>query len=242
MIINLAMKSYRFPKIPTIPKIPALLVTACLLAATLHAEKKKAPPPKPAAEYAAFDAHPNEKVTVAAEPCDDPKDCDFFRLPYVQHGFLPIRVIFTNDGDTALSLDDARIQFISANNDVIPAATLDDINRVLFTMRSVRGTRIPMPAPIPAITIHHAPVDKKITQDDDDFGFQGTVVNAHSTLAGYLFYDVRQLDDPALKHAQLYIKMVHTLDGKKQLFSFNVPFDKWLAAQPATAPKPPQKN
>ena len=236
MIINLAMKSHRFPK------IPALLVTTCFLAATLHAaNKKKAPPPKPAAEYAAFDAHPNEKVTVAAEPCDDPKDCDFFRLPYVQHGFIPIRVIFTNDGDTALSLDDARIQFISANNDVIPAATDDDINRVLFTMRSVRGTKIPLPAPLPPLTIHHAPVDKKITQDNDDFGFQGTVVNAHSTLAGYLFYDVRQLDDPALKHAQLYVKMVHTLDGKKQLFSFNVPFDKWLAAQPST-PNPPQKN
>jgi hypothetical protein len=241
MIINLAMKSHRFPKIP---KIPALLVTACLLAAPLHAREKKAPPAKSAAEYAAFDAHPNEKVTVAAEPCDDPKDCDFFRLPYVQHGFLPIRVIFTNDGDTALSLDDARIQFISANNDVIPAATLDDINRVLYSTRNLggtRGARIPMPAPIPAIQLHHPAVDKKITQDDGDFGFQGTVVNAHSTLAGYLFYDVRQLDDPALKHAQLYVKMVHTLDGKKQLFAFNIPFDKWLAAQP-TPTKPPAKN
>ena len=225
------MKSHPFSK------IPVLLVTTCLFAAYLHAEKKKvAPPAKPAAQYAAFDAHPNEKVTVAADPCDDPKDCDFFRLPYIQHGFIPIRVIFTNDGDTALSLDDARIQFISANNDVIPAATLDDINRRLFTMKNVRGTKIPMPAPIPSITIHHPPVDKKITEDDGDFGFQGTVVNAHSTLAGYLFYDIRSLDDPPLKGAQLYVKMVHTLDGKKQLFSFNVPFNKWLAAQPGTKP------
>ncbi|MGH9595452.1 MAG: hypothetical protein ACRD3K_01525, partial [Edaphobacter sp.] len=181
-------------------------------------------------------------VTIAADPCNDPRDCPFFRLPYVQHGFLPIRVIITNDGDTALSLDDVRIQFISARNDKIPAALLDDLNRRLFSMRDAKGTKIPL---IP-LTIHHAPVDKKITEDDNDFGFQGTVVNAHSTLAGYLFYDIKDLDDPALKGAELYVKMIHTLDGKKQLFDFNIPFDKWLAAQsgsksaekPAYAPKP----
>jgi len=225
MIINLAMKSHR------ISKIPLLALALTLAAAPLSAREKKAPPAKPAAQYAAFDTHPNEKVTVAAEPCNDPKDCDFFRLPYVQHGFIPIRVVFTNDGDTALSLNDARIQFISASNQVIPAATLDDINRRLFTMKSVRGTHIPMTP----ITIHHPPVDKKITQDDNDFGFQGTVVNAHSTLAGYLFYDVRDLDDPPLKNASLYVKEVHTLDGKKHLFSFTIPLNKWLATQPAAA-------
>jgi len=32
-----------------------------------------------------------------------------------------------------------------------------------------------------------------------DFGFQATTVEPHSTLAGYLFYDIRDLDDPVLK-------------------------------------------
>ena len=229
MIINLAMKSHRFHQIPLL-----VVTTTCLLAVTSFAADKprKAPPAKPANQYAAFDAHPKEQVTIAADPCNDPRDCPFFRLPYVQHGFLPIRVIITNDGDTALSLDDVRIQFISANNDKIPAALLDDLNRRLFSMRDAKGTKIPL---IP-LTIHHPPVDKKITEDDTDFGFQGTVVNAHSTLAGYLFYDIKELDDPALKGAELYIKMIHTLDGKKQLFDFNIPFDKWLAAQSGSKP------
>jgi hypothetical protein len=97
------MKSHRFPK------IPLLLVTILvLLAPASNAADKKAPPAKPASQYLAFDAHPNEKVTVAADPCDDPKDCSFFRLPYLQHGFMPIRVVFTNDSDAPLSLDDAR--------------------------------------------------------------------------------------------------------------------------------------
>ena len=209
--------------------IAVILATSCAHIAI--AADKKAPPAKPASQYDAFDAHEKEHVTIAAEPCDDPADCKFFRLPYVQHSLTPIRVIITNDSDRALSLDDARLQFISANNDIIPAATDDDINRRLFTIKSVAGTKIPMPAPIPTITIHHPAVDKKIIQDENDFGFSGTVVNAHSTLAGYLFYDTKPLDDPALKGAQLYVKMVHTLDGKQNLFAFSIPFDKWLAAQ-----------
>jgi hypothetical protein len=204
------MKSHPFPRIPLV-----LVTTASFLAANAFAADKKAPPAKPATQYAAFDTHPSEHLTIAADPCDDPRDCDFFRLPYIQHGFIPIRVIFTNDGDAPLSLDDARIQFISINNDVIPAATLDDIQRRLFAMKSVKGRQIPLPAPLPPITLHDKPLEKQITQDDADFGFSGTTVNSHSTLAGYLFYDVRQLDDPPLKGAQLYVKMVHTLPAKE---------------------------
>jgi len=128
------------------------------------------------------------------------------------------------------------MQFISANNDRIPAATEDDINRRLFTFHNAQGTKIPI---IP-ITIHH-PVDKNIAKDDDDFGFKGTVVNPHSTLAGYLFYDIKDLDDPALRHAQLYVKMVHTLDGSHELFAFTIPFDKWLAANPDAPSNHPRR-
>lgn len=225
MIINLAMTSYRSLKFPLI------LVTFCALAASAYAADKKAPPPKPANQYAAFDTHPDEHVTVAAEPCNDPDQCSFFRLQYIQHGFIPIRVIITNDGDIALNLDEVRMQFISANHDVVPAALPDDLNRRLFSTKSAMGTKIPM---VP-LTIHHAPVDKKITQDDEEFGFPGTTVNAHSTLAGYLFYDVHGLDDPPLKDAQFYVKMIRTLDGKKELFAFSIPLNKWLAASSHTA-------
>lgn len=209
----------------------------CLTPAARASDHKTAPPAKPAAEYAANETHPDEHVTIAADPCDDPKLCSFFRLPYIQHGLLPIRVVITNDSDRALTLEDARMQFISASNEKIPAATEDDINRRIFTLRSTQGTKIPL---IP-ITIHHAPVDKKITDDDNDFGFQGTVVNAHSTLAGYLFYDIKGLDDPALKGAELYVKMIHTLDQKKELFSFSIPLDKWLAANPTAPSNQPRR-
>jgi hypothetical protein len=239
MIIKLAMKSHRFSRIPLL-----IVTTTCLFSANLLANDKgkKAPPVQPANQYAAHETHAAEHVTVAAEPCDDARDCDFFRLPYVSHGFVAVRVIFTNDGDAPLSLDDARIQFISVDNDKIPAASDDDLNRRLFSTRSAMGTKIPM---VP-LTIHHDPIDKKIIADDNDFGFTSTTVKPHSTLAGYLFYDVHQLDEYPLKGAQLFVKMVYTApdkDGsKKQLFDFNIPFDKWIAAQSAQKPTDKQTD
>jgi hypothetical protein len=192
----------------------------------IHAGEKKAPPPRPAREYPAFDTHPQEHVTVAIDPCTEPRNCDFFRMPYIRHSLIPVRVIITNDSDSPLDLNEARMQFISADRDKFPAATLDDLNRRLFSTKQAKGSKVPL-IPIP---IHHAPIDKKITQDDDDFGFKSTTVTAHSTLAGYLFYDVKDLDDPPLKDAEIYIKMIHTAGGK-ELFAFSLPFNKWLASQ-----------
>ncbi|MEO8734937.1 MAG: hypothetical protein ABI380_00205 [Edaphobacter sp.] len=209
-----------------------VIATTCLLAASVLAAKHEAPPVRPANQYAAFDTHSNEHVTIAADPCNDPAQCSFFRLPYVQHGFIPVRVVITNDGDTALTLTDVRIQFISAANDKVPAADLEEINRRLFNLKKSMGTHLPLPIPI---TVHHEAVDKKITQDDNDFGFRSTTVNPHTTLGGYLFYDVRGIDDPPLKGAQIYVKMIHTLDNKHELFPFIIPLDKWLAANPSAS-------
>jgi hypothetical protein len=226
------MNPHRETSLPSTTRRLARLATLALACvSTAYAADKKAPPPKSAAEYPATDTHPAEHVTIAADPCDNQKDCDFFRLPYVAHSLIPIRVIITNDGDQTLSLEDARFQFISANNDKIPAADLDEINRRMFTFKSTQGTKIPL---IP-LTVHHPPIDKKVLQDDTDFGFKTTTVQPHSTLAGYLFYDIKPLDDPALKGAEIYIKMIHTgpdTSGvKHELFAFTIPLDKWLATR-----------
>ena len=233
MIINLAMKSHRFPKIPLL-----LVTTTCVFAVTCLASDKgkKAPPAKPANQYAAFDPHPNEKVTIAAEPCDDPKDCDFFRLPYVQHGFIPIRVIITNDGDTALSLDDARIQFISANNDKIPAATDDDIQRRLFSAKSIKGRKCLFPRLcLPSISTTSRSTSRSPRTTTTSASPAPSSTPTPPSQATSSTTSASSTTHP-LKGAELFVKMVHTLDGKKQLFDFNIPFDKWLAAQSSQKP------
>jgi hypothetical protein len=209
-------------------KLIALLVLLAPVA--LASDKPRpAPPVKSASEYIVNETHPQEKVTVAAEPCQYDDDCKFFRLPYASHGFLPVRVIITNDRDQPLELDEARIQFFPAGGGKEAAATDDDLNRRLFHGKDAAGTKLPI---IP-ITIHHQPVDQKILNDDRDFGFVSTTVPPHSTRAGYVFYDTRQLDEPVMKGAELYVKEINTTDaaGKKlELFAFTLPFDKWLAA------------
>ncbi len=232
------MASPRQPRLASF--VTCLIATAAALASTLaQAADRKAPPAKPATEYTLFETHANEHVSVAAEPCDKPADCSFFRNPYVQHGFLPVRVIITNDGDQPLTLDDVRIQFISENKDILPAALPEDLNRRLYSKKAAAGRNIPLPFPGTKIHTPGEQVDKKITDDDRDFGFPSTVVAPHSTQAGYLFYDIKELDDPAMRHATLYLKEIRVQGQKKQLFDFNLPFDKWLAAQPKPVKKMP---
>ena len=206
---------------------PALLLTLTLvtpLALPARADKARKPKPAlPAAQYPLHETHEKEKVTIAAEPCDTKDTIPNTRLDYYHHGFMPLRVIVTNDSDQALTLDDARIHFIAADNTVIPAATDDDLQRRLFSMKSVTGTKIPMPAPIPSITIHHKPINKQILADDDDFGFQTTTVAPHTTVSGYLFYDVREIDDPVLEHAHLELRKVRYAATNNPLDTFDIP-------------------
>jgi len=203
-----------------------LALTATLAA---HADKPRKPtPPLPAAQYAAHETHSNEHVTIAALPGNTPETAPNTRLDYLAHGFLPIRVIVTNDSDQPLSLDQARILFISADNYSENAATEDDLDRGLFEMKQVKGRKIPLPAPLPPITHHSKPVDQKIVADDVDFGFKTTTVAPHTTVAGWLFYDTRDLDQPILRGATLELRKVRWADSNKDLDRFEIPL------QPAT--------
>ena len=137
-----------------------------------------------------------------------------------------MRVIVTNDGDQPIVLDDARILFIASDNSVANAATDEDLQRRLFALKNVRGTKIPLPSPLPSITVHHKPVDKKITADDEDFGFKSTTVAPHTTAAGYLYYDVRDLDAPILNHASIEVRKLRFGSTNKSLDSFEIPLQK----------------
>jgi len=200
-------------------------VAALMLATSAHADKPRKPKPAlPAQQYPLHETHASEHVTIAAEPGDTKETAPDTRLDYRSHGFLPIRVIVTNDSDFALTLDDARIHFIAADNTVVPAATDDELQRGLFTIKSATGTKhtLPLPIPIP-ITTGKVNVDKKILADDEDFGFKTTTVAPHTTVAGYLFYDTNGFDEPVLAHATLELRKVRVATTNKQLDSFEIP-------------------
>jgi hypothetical protein len=213
----------------SMPRPRTYLALALLLAAPALADKPRQPPPARSAHtYECKDSHSNELVTIAAEPGDTPATRPDTRLDYFSHGLLPVRVIVTNDSDFAVSLDDARIPLLTADNTPILAATLDDLQRRMFTIKSATGSKIPLPLPIPIpITHGKSAIDKKILADDADFSFATTTVKPHTTVSGYLFYDIEGFNappDPAsLTHATLELRKVRFLTSGKFLDSFEIP-------------------
>jgi hypothetical protein len=200
------------------------LAVLLALAQPAAAEKaRKPPPPLPAQQYAMHETHAREHVTIAAEPGDTKETRPDTRLDYYSHDMMPIRVIVTNDSEFALTLDDARIHVIAGDDNVIPAATGDDLQRRLFTIKSATGSKIPLPLPLPPITVHHGSVDKKILADDHDFGFQTTTVPPHTTVAGYLYYDMQGVDPPFLGKATLELRKVRFANTNQALDSFEIP-------------------
>jgi hypothetical protein len=199
---------------------------ALLLATTFATAEKprKQTPPLPAQQYPLHETHAADHLTIAAEPGDTKETAPHTRLDYYSHGFLPIRVIVTNDSDLAINLDDARIHFIAADGSSIPAATDDDLERGMFTLKSATGRKVPLPLPIPIpITTGKSDIDKKVVADDNDFSFQTTTVAPHTTVSGYLFYDINNLDAPILAHATLELRKVRLASTNKILDTFEIP-------------------
>ena len=222
MIIAAVIKHFRF-----------LTLAALLLLFVGHSPFATAgehPPPQAtdASTYPAFDAHPDEHVIIAADPFDTHEKASFLRVDYLQLGFMPIRIVITNNGDQPINLEQARIHFITAAGDKIPAAEPEDVERRATSIKNT-GREIPLPVPIP---LHGKPKNKdpKIEADFHEFEYQAIVVEPHTTRAGFLFYDVQGLANP-LRGGKLYLRQLKAADGK-DLFYFEIPFDKYLVARP----------
>ena len=210
---------------PRFRLFPALfLVVTSIGTLVTRAEKARKPSPALAAqEYGMQDHHPKEHVTIAAEPGDTRETRPDTRLDYYGHDLMPMRVIVTNDSEFALTLDDARIHLITGDNNVIAAATEDDLERRLFTVKSATGSKVPLPLPLPPVTVHHGEIDKKIAADDKDFGFPTTTVAPHTTVSGYLYYDMQGVDPPFLNKATLELRKVRFAGTNQALESFEIP-------------------
>lgn len=204
--------------------LPLLIGLALPAVATDHT----APAIQPATSFAAVEVHEKEKVAIAAEPYDSKQKESIFRVDYLGHGVMPIRLIVTNDGDRPISLRDARILFQTRSGDRIQAAEPEDVER-LMTRKEREGGRIPMPGPIPTIKLKPKASNKDIEEDFNQFEFGALVVEAHTTRAGFLFYDVSRLDDP-LRGSKLHLHKVMDADGH-ELFYFEIPFDKYMQSK-----------
>ena len=199
-----------------------------LLALPAVAADHAAPAIQPATSFAAVEVHDNEKVAIAAEPYDTRQKESIFRVDYLGHGVMPVRLIVTNNGDKPISLRDARILFQTRSGDRIQAAAPEDVER-LMTRKEREGGRIPMPGPIPTIKLKPKASNKDIEDDFNQFEFAALVVEAHTTRAGFLFYDVSELADP-LRGSKLHLHKLVGADGR-ELFYFEISFDKYVQSK-----------
>ncbi|HET7103182.1 MAG TPA: hypothetical protein VFI20_03760 [Terracidiphilus sp.] len=192
------------------------------------ARDHRAPPVQPATSYADVEVHPQEKVAIAAEPFDIEEKASIFRVDYLRHGVMPIRLIVTNLGDRPISLRDARILFQTPAGDQIQAAEPEDVERMM-TRKERQGGKVPLPGPLPDIHLKPKGSNREIEADFNQFEYQALVVEPHTTRAGFLFYDVSQLDDP-LKGSKLHLQELRDADGH-ELFYFEIAFDKYLKSK-----------
>jgi hypothetical protein len=117
---------------------------------------------------------------------------------------------------------------MTAAGDEIQAAEPEDVER-LMTQRERQGKKIPMPGPLPPIKLKPKASDKEVEADFNTFEYQALVVEPHTTRAGFLFYDVSELDHP-LQGAKLHLHELRDAEGN-ELFYFEIPFDKYLKSK-----------
>ena len=205
--------------------LAAALATVPLLANPALAQHP-APPAQTADQYPAFERHAADHLAIAVDPYDAPKKASIFRVDYASANIIPIRIIITNEGDTPISLDNARIDFITAAGDKIPAAEPRDAERALDRPADPRN-KIPI-GPI-KVGGKGKNLDKKIEQDFSEFQYSAIAVEPHTTRAGFLFYDLQDLENP-LSGAHLELRRIQTSDGR-EIFAFEIPFNKYLASK-----------
>jgi hypothetical protein len=205
--------------------IPPILLWLALPAV---ASDHTPPPVQPATTFAAVETHQDEKVAIAVEPYDTPEKAAIFRIDYLSHGVMPVRLIVTNNGDRPIYLLEARIFFYTGDGEKIQAAEPEDVER-LMTRKEREGGRIPLPGGIPSIKLKPKAGNKEIQQDFNTFEFSSLVVEPHTTRAGFLFYDVSELDHP-LRGASMHLRKLRDANGN-ELFYFEIPFDKYLKSK-----------
>lgn len=199
----------------------AIIAAMLLLAATLSFSSDKGfnpPPAGPASSYPAHETHNNEKVSIALDPFTSAEKAAVFKVKYRDYGFLPIRLIITNDGDTPLMLDDMKIEYITGDREKLQPAVRDDIfRRISRPSKAVSRPKIQLPIPM-----GHGkdPVGKEARDEVPLAMFARVPVTPHSTNSGFLFFDVSGISDPE-DGAHIYISGIKA--GTQELFYFDIP-------------------
>ena len=198
----------------------ALLVPFALVAGKSFIK----PVAKSAFTYPAHDLHRDEKVSIAADPYDNPEKAKIFTIHFAEHGFLPIFVIITNEGDQPVTIANLQIKLVTGNHSKLTPIGAEDLYRRLSNPQANPGTNNPLPFPRKV----KGTVSKQQMDEIESSQFAAKAVEPHTTQAGFFYFDVADLNSP-LRGAIMDISGVDNANGAELLF-FEIPMDNYLNA------------
>jgi hypothetical protein len=205
-------------------------VLLCCLA--LAAKEFIMPVAQPARTYPARDEHPTEKVVVAVDPYDVEDKASIFTVNYRNYGYLPIFFVITNDGDRPVSLVDMKAQLNTKDRSKLyPANTDDLLRRLSHPTRNDRQNTLPIPLPKKEVK---GGVSRKTWDEIEQAQFGAKAVEPHSTVRGFLFFDVQDISNP-LAGASFFLTGVQDAKGTEMMY-FEIPMEKYLSAPEAKRP------
>lgn len=179
--------------------------------------------------YPAHDTSEKEKVAVAIDPYDRPdKTQGVFRIKYNEEDLLPVLLVITNEGRQPVALTGMQVELVTRKRVRIEPATQDDIYRRIarqpFKGDQPSGNPLPFPRKV------KRSVKKEEQEEIQDSRFAAKAVEAHATQAGFVFFDVEDIDDP-LVGAHLYVSGLRNSQGQELMF-FDIPLDRYLERVP----------
>ena len=206
----------------------ALVVIATIVIASttvcVAAKDFVKPAAQPAKTYPAHDEHPTEKVTIAADPYDTPEKAKIFSTDFAEHGYLPVFLVITNDGDQPVSIANIAIKLITANRSKLSPASPDDIYRRLANPQA-NTSPVPSPIPIPRKKVKGTVSPKEMEQIESS-EFVARAVEPHGTQSGFLYFDVGDISSP-LEGAHIDITRVNDAKGTELMY-FEIYLDQYL--------------
>ncbi len=207
---------------PTPPRPRNLLLMAALLsvafAGVALAREFAMPPLRPAPQMPVHFVDPHEHVAIGAESYDTPAQAAIFHTKLLEHSVLPVLVVFTNQSDYPIVLDHLRFRLVTRDRAKASPYTLDDLERVFTSVRTPHSRpQDSLPVPTPGRNKPHGFIPREDYDELKRAIFQARTVEPHSSVYGFLFFDVTDLPNPT-RGARLYAEGMQDAGGRELMY------------------------
>jgi hypothetical protein len=179
-----------------------------------------------------LDAH--EGVTIGVEPWTQAsryKDKFPKKSPFAA-GIVALKLSIRNDNDEAVKLNLHRIRLLvqldPENRQELESLTADDVADAVMLKQNGKdptARRLPIPLPISRPKPTRDKNWEEFHGDCQNAGIPSSVIGAHSTMEGLVYFDLRGEWD-LLQTARLYVPDLEKMTSKQAISYFDIDFSR----------------